>query len=209
MYVFETVISCILLYHCFIFMASWTFTIMKWLLFLDRHFLRNSASSDFNCTIEDFFFLSLYGTHLSILLLPMCLCFYVYYAKIANGSWFYLYANWQSFSFNYLVSLPSIFCTLKFYFSFQTDTKCLFLPKTFFGLFEQKEALSLSWSSYALHLFCGLPHILPLVVFIRISLINVPGWKPLEAVVRTYASLFPVLLQTAFIFMKLWLKVNY
>lgn len=105
MYVFETVISCILLYHCFIFMASWTFTIMKWLLFLDRHFLRNSASSDFNCTIEDFFFLSLYGTHLSILLLPMCLCFYVYYAKIANGSWFYLYANWQSFSFNYLVSL--------------------------------------------------------------------------------------------------------
>lgn len=55
-----------------------------------------------------------------------------------------VFCSYISTSFNYLLSLPSIFCTLKFYFSFQTDTKCLFLPKTFFGLFEQKEALSLS-----------------------------------------------------------------
>lgn len=98
---FETVISYFLPYHCFIFMASWTFIIMKWLLlFLDRNFLINSAWSDFNYVIEDFFFVSLYCTRFSDLLLTVCLGFYVYYAQLANGSSILFVCSLTTFSFN-------------------------------------------------------------------------------------------------------------
>ena len=112
-------------FYFIIILFSWSIENQWSPLFLNRHFLIDSALSDFNCTIEDFFFANLYCTHLSILLLSLCLCFYVHYSQIANFIFmsltvflfwsFYIDYNYLNVCAKYTVllrafSFPFLFC---------------------------------------------------------------------------------------------------